>query len=253
MLKIVTFNLRCLWDGDGINSFIHRVGLIYEKINSEKPDLIAFQEMTDKHLAVLERLMTEYEFIGGARNTDYGGEGVYTAIRKESMKLIGFDFFWLSPTPYIPGTRFEEQSPCPRICASLKMLHIKSGKTFRFINTHLDHIPNEAIRIVEMKQLMEYIIDKNAQDWMPTLLVGDFNALPSEPAVGLCTEYMKDVTNNISVTFHDFGRAEMKIDYVFVSEELEKAVVRVEAWKDERNGIYLSDHYPICVELDIKK
>ena len=44
-MKIVTFNLDCCWDGaEGINSFIHRAGMIYERINAEKPDIIAFQE-----------------------------------------------------------------------------------------------------------------------------------------------------------------------------------------------------------------
>ena len=39
--KIVTFNSRnvWMWSKEGINCFIFRAGLIYEKVNKEKPDV----------------------------------------------------------------------------------------------------------------------------------------------------------------------------------------------------------------------
>ena len=39
-IKIVSFNLRSQYTGDGINAFVHRAGLIYEKIKQEKPDIV---------------------------------------------------------------------------------------------------------------------------------------------------------------------------------------------------------------------
>ena len=44
-MKITTFNIRCKFDTDGINSFVHRAGFIFHKIQKEKPDVIAFQEV----------------------------------------------------------------------------------------------------------------------------------------------------------------------------------------------------------------
>ena len=35
-----------------------------------------------------------------------------------------------------------------------------------------------------------------------------------------------------------------------MSDELAKNVKSVSAWEDEMNGIYLSDHYPVCAELE---
>ena len=55
MIKTVTFNMRYAWDTDGINSFIHRAGLIYYKIRSEMPDIIGFQEVMPGHREWLQR------------------------------------------------------------------------------------------------------------------------------------------------------------------------------------------------------
>ena len=48
-LKIASYNLRCIWTkGDGVNCFLHRAGMVLDKINAEKPDVICFQECIDK-------------------------------------------------------------------------------------------------------------------------------------------------------------------------------------------------------------
>ena len=37
LTKIVTFNIRNPWNTDGINSFMHRAGLVYDKVMTEMP------------------------------------------------------------------------------------------------------------------------------------------------------------------------------------------------------------------------
>ena len=39
-MKFVTFNIRCQPYLDGINAFIHRAGMIYDKIQKETPDTL---------------------------------------------------------------------------------------------------------------------------------------------------------------------------------------------------------------------
>ena len=60
-----------------------------------------------------------------------------------------------------------------------------------------------------------------------------------------------DVTENIPVTFHAYGNKKLKIDYIYLSSSLADKLCSVEIWDDEQAGIYLSDHYPICAELEI--
>jgi hypothetical protein len=132
IMKIVTWNLRCVWMfGDGVNSFIHRAGMIYQKIESEKPDVIAFQEVVKESLDYLVKLFPEYEFFGSLRSEDYAYEGLYTAYRKDKFALLRSDIFWLSPEPYKAGSRFEEQSIYPRICVVTELRNKQNNEIFR--------------------------------------------------------------------------------------------------------------------------
>ena len=257
VVKIVTFNARCvwLWTKEGVNCFAFRAGLIYEKVKKEQPDVIAFQEIMPTHLDVLQKLLPEYEFFGHYRNADYTGEGLYTAIRKESFQLIAYETFWISPTPFLPGSRFEDQSDCPRICVVTTVRHKESGKLLRLYNIHLDHISDaariEGIQCVfrQMRRINETTVK------VPSLILGDYNAEPESETIRFCREYkepvMKDITAHIENSCHDYGKQVLKIDYIFVSEDLEKAVLSADAWKTCYNGVYLSDHYPIYADIDM--
>lgn len=93
-MKIVTFNLRCPWeDPDGINGFINRVGRIVNKIRTEMPDVICFQEATEKNRDFLEDALADYFFICNQRNSNFDGEGLMTAINKKTVSILGLDFF----------------------------------------------------------------------------------------------------------------------------------------------------------------
>ena len=52
--KIVTFNLRFGWEPDGIKHFLHRIGIVFEKIQKEMPDIIGFQEVRAEQFIFLE-------------------------------------------------------------------------------------------------------------------------------------------------------------------------------------------------------
>ena len=76
-MKIVTYNLRFVYANDGINSFIHRAGLILDTIYEEKPDIICFQETTDKNARFLRRhLSPTYTVLLTQREEGLTGEGL---------------------------------------------------------------------------------------------------------------------------------------------------------------------------------
>ena len=207
-MKIVTFNIRCVWDDDGINSFMHRVGLIYDKIRSEKPDIIAFQECTPRIMEILEKMFPEYDFYGQYRSVNYWGEGLFTAVRNEDFRIASAESFWISPTPHVPGSRFPEQSDCPRICNAVVVRNKKTNKMLRLFNIHLDHISEEA-RVKGMELMLGKIAEYNEHMDIPSVMLGDFNATPESESVKMCaackTPALFDITADIEYTYHGFG------------------------------------------------
>ena len=256
-IKIVSFNLRSQYTGDGINAFIHRAGMIYDKIKEQKPDIVAFQEVIEPHYDVLPKLMPDYTFLGQFRNADYTGEGIFTAIRTSDWMPVFYDAFWISPTPHVPASRFEDQSHCPRICVVTGLRHKTSGKLIRVCNIHLDHI-GETARVKGIRCVLDKIAEYEREQPMPTVLLGDFNAEPGSETI-LATEAatepsLYDLTGHIPMTFHGYNYGHeptCKIDYIYVTKTLKEAAGAVTVWDDEHCGIYLSDHYPVCAEFEV--
>lgn len=252
-MKIVTWNLRCLWSGDGINAFLHRAGMIYEKIDKEKPELIAFQEVVAESLAFLRKIFPEYIFFGQMRSENYDGEGLCIAIRKDAFDFLGGETFWLSPTPYIAGTRFKKQSNCPRICVYTLVRHKTTGQCFRIYNIHLDHESDEA-RQFGLQCVIKYMEQQAEKQEACDVLLGDFNAEPESGVMQMQNERKEwiEVTTSITETFHGFGKVHnCKIDYIFLSRAFKQKIVSECTWTDCHEGIYLSDHYPVCIELEL--
>ena len=254
MLQIVTFNLRCVWDRDGVNSFVHRAGGIIEKVRAQSPDIICFQEATEQNVSFLKAALTDYYIIYSQREQGWSGEGLATAYRRDRLNLQTMDCFWLSPTPRVPGSRFANQSMCSRICQTMLFKDLLTGRMLRTYNVHLDHISDEA-RVQGIRCVLERIAGDTAEAALPFFLMGDFNAEPESETMRFCNAAqnppMTELTAGIEATFHAFGRLEKpeKIDYIYADAATARELIAVDCWEDCLNGIYLSDHYPVAVRL----
>ncbi len=249
-LTIVTFNLRMDTRSDGENYFFNRAPFILDTLNQEKPDVICFQEATPRILAWLKANLYSYTVVGCGRGRDLSDEANPIAFRKDKFELFSLDQFWLSPTPYTPGSRYKEQSACPRICMTA-LLHLKgSSRLVRIYNTHLDHISEKARTLGMNSVLKKIAADDRAYD-APAILCGDMNAYPSEDCISAAkASGLIDFTETVAHSFHDFGRqkSDKKIDYVF-GRGCKCRSVKV--WDGQKDGRYLSDHFPIGCEVEI--
>ena len=257
MLKIVSFNLRCVWDGDDVNCFLNRAAGILQKISEEKPDVIGFQEGTEENIGYLRQHLNGYDIFYNQREADFSGEGIAVAVRTETVTLLGLDFFWLSETPEVPGTRYAIQSIYPRICQCLLMKKNDTKQLFRVYNNHLDH-ESDSARILGIRQVMERVAkDSGMYGGMPVFILGDFNAEPGSETIEYCNNYepfpIKDLTENVGGTFHDYGRLEepVKIDFIYTDAKTAEKPHTVSKWTEERYGVYLSDHYPVSLEIEM--
>ena len=254
-MKVVTYNLMCVWNHPkNLKGLMQRAGLVYTKIKKESPDIIGFQEVIEPQLEYLEHMLPEYLFVGHGRNADMMGEGLYIAIKKSVFTLHGMDVFWISPEPYVPATRFETQSPYPRICVDILIRHKESGRLIRVYDVHLDHIESEA-KAQGMQVVLEKITEDQQKIPAEIILLGDFNEYPNGLAITYINEYKElklvDITSDIKVTAHDYQEnvTDHKIDYIFTSEALTVEVEQVQTWTENSNGIFLSDHYPVSAVI----
>lgn len=257
-MKLVTFNIRCDYGQDGENCFHFRKALIKKKILHEKPDVICFQEVLP-HVAVwLKEELEDYYVVGCGRSTELDNEQMSIAYRKEELNLISMDTFWLSETPFVPGSRYQEQSECPRVCTEVVLEDIREKKAFRLMNVHLDHLGAEA-RMLGLRQMLKKAKGERLLPDVPIIMAGDFNAVPESweiQEIEKASEYI-NLTKGIGVTFHGFlpQEAEETIDYIYLRNSdknaTEKLVCKsVEKWEDREGAVWLSDHYPVCVILE---
>ena len=250
-MKLVTFNIRYDCGRDGENNFEFRKTLILQKIRQEMPDVICFQEIMENVAVWLKENLTGYYVVGCPREHNLVGEGLYIAFRYDKLDLLKLENFWLSPTPLVPASRYEEQSQCPRVCTEVVLHEFASGKCFRLLNVHLDHKGTQA-RVLGAAQIADKLGKETFLPEIPAVVVGDMNAGPDAEEIRIFRNatFLRCLTDNIGDTFHGFGNGPLcQIDYIFAHPDI--ICKSVEKWTDREGNVYLSDHYPICAELII--
>lgn len=249
-MKAVTFNIRGDFGVDGNNNFCFRKPLILKKLAAEQPDVIGFQEVMP-HVAVwLRENLKDYYVVGCGRDADLGGEQMTVAFRKDKYNLLEMRTFWMSETPYVPASRYEDQSDCPRVSTEVVLQELGTSRVIRVLNTHLDHRGAGARRL-GLGQIMRHLESAKLFPEANVILLGDFNAPPESEEMQLMKDYPSYVntTEGIGITFHGFGGREAPeyIDYIYVRGSCE--IGSVVKWEECVDGVYLSDHYPICAEI----
>lgn len=249
MIRFVTFNIRCDYEQDGANNFCFRKKLIKEKIEREKPDIICFQEVLPHVSLWLKSELKGYYVLGCGRSQDFQDEQMAVAYRLDRFDLIFWETFWLSASGR-PGSRYRSQSICPRTAAEAVLYDREEKEMYRVFNTHLDHVSGEA-RKRGLGKILDRIQRPKIFPEAGVILAGDFNAGPDWPELADLWERGKltDAAGELGGTFHDYGRRPHpeKIDYICLSGSLKAAGAR--RWEECVNGVYLSDHYPISVEI----
>ena len=252
-IKVMTFNMRISTPVDGDNWFRNRKPKIAEVIRRENPDIIGFQEVTDKMREFMrDALKDEYTFIGCGSYKDYNGPGNPIAFKRDVFELIELETKWLSPNPEIPGTRYEDadQSKYPRYYLKARLRVIATGETIWYINTHTDHVGVKvrALETTQLLKVMQGIADE------PVILMGDLNAKPEEESIQILSSDAStgivDVTAHIPHSFHWWGQLNprIKIDYIFSNLPCAESHA-VEDNPDD--GVYISDHNPVVATLKL--
>ena len=252
-MKIVTFNIRYATFDDQEQYQAFRRPFIAATILRRHPDVIGFQELNMDSWKAMKGWLPGYDWVGYGTGPDCDGESNRICFDAQKYDLLATDQLWLSPTPRVPGSRYTElaQSSCPRVCTWVKLRSTVTGKRFYVFNAHLDHMSLQAI-LRGMDDVLRVAKKVREEDPLPVFIMGDYNFCPDSPAYRLIEESgLQDITKEIPSSFHDYGRLDHpdKSDYILTDVRYPYTVT---AWTDRsEKGLFLSDHDPIEVEIEI--
>jgi endonuclease/exonuclease/phosphatase family metal-dependent hydrolase len=257
-LKIMSYNLRVDFGGDGENNWEFRRDLLVGQIGFYAPDFIGTQEGKHHQLEFIRTALPEYNYIGLSRdNSKTDGEFSAIFYKPLKFKLHSETTFWLSETPNEKSKGWD--AALERICTYGLFEEIATGKRFYVFNTHLDHM-GELARTNSAKLIVEKIKAVNTKN-LPVVFTGDFNSEPNSAAYQAIVIFMDD-SKTISKTkpfgptgtFNAFKFHEpvtLLIDYIFVSKGnidiLKHAVL-----SDSKDCKYPSDHLPVYAEIKFR-
>ncbi|SEO06576.1 Metal-dependent hydrolase, endonuclease/exonuclease/phosphatase family [Paenibacillus sophorae] len=253
--RMASFNIRFDNAGDGVNGWEYRKTNLLEMLNYYSWDIIGLQEVCGNQLTELTRL-SGYHYEGEGR--DGGGDGEHCPIffRKDIFEKEDGGTFWLSLFPGKPSKSWG--ADCPRICTWAKLRDLRTGQIIVFINTHLDHISEEA-RFQGAKLIVDWI--RSYASDVPVIVTGDFNAGREERCYQKLCENLRDARlisrtapYGPAGTFSNFDYSmpwnELKqIDYILTSRHAD--VLSLRTVVDSFDRKYPSDHFPVTVTVEI--
>lgn len=245
-LTVMSYNIRLGSADDGTNSWQFRCPASVLMIEDLKPDVIGVQEALLPQLLFLDENCRSYDYVGAGRE-DGKKKGEYAAIiyNKKTVSVVKWGTFWLSETPEEPSKGWD--AACIRSSTWAVMKSKASGKKYLFINTHFDHMGENARR--ESAALMISKISELNPDGLPVVLVGDFNVEYTHPDMSPVTDSMKNARKiaaitDSSATYHGWGKASEVIDHIFYTGF--RSCTRFETvTKPYAERKFISDHYPV--------
>lgn len=258
-IKIMSFNVRTKTsETDPANNWDNRKVACVELIKDQRPSVIGFQEAqyTLQWSYLKEQLASIYDGYGVNRDTgDESGKGEVMGILydKNTVEKIDGGTFWLSETPNTPSKGFGANYSRNATWGLFK--HIPSGKTFYYINTHLDHQVANA-QIEGMKLISQHF--EEYKDVYPIFLTGDLNITAANVALDPIESYMYNARYAAPSSYSDFKNTyngwkvggKGIIDHIYCSNNLR--VVEYHTIDDDYGVPFVSDHYPIYAIVKLK-
>lgn len=266
--RVLSCNIRVALTTDTLNGvgWETRKDVCAEIIKRQDADIVCLQEVLREQIEDLASTMPAFEAFGfEGPEMDYPGKeyrGVAKNVilfSKERYELVGGATFWLSETPHLPAS-MSWGTARARHVNWVRLRDRRTGTQFRVLNTHLDHVAQEA-RLKQIGLILEEA-DQYAADF-PQIFAGDFNARATNDVIKKIidagwTDTWRAIRGDedAGFTVHQFQGAAykpkkpakyMKIDFIFTRGDITPTATHV--IRDEIGGVYPSDHYFLSADL----
>ena len=278
--NLASFNIRCPSPSDtGARNWTNRFPYVVKVIKDRAFDIVGMQELAPKQRAYLDGALGDgWARVGIGRLPDDKGESMSIYYRRDRFECLGTDTFWLSETPRTPGSRSWDTA-CPRICTWGLFRDKRTGRKFRYYNTHLDHVSNEA-RVKGMRMILAEM--RRLSQGETVFLTGDMNAhykhVPAEDRArleaggGPVIDDPETIAGPIAAALHTLYDTRLRsetphegplftfsgyrpsnvclIDFIFATGNVR--VLRHVTCNERPDGFHPSDHDAVMARLVIK-
>ena len=254
-VDVMTLNIRFDNPRDSLNAWPNRASIVTDFINEQGPDLLGMQEALWHQYEYLDSALAGYGSVAAGRDDGQrGGEACPVFYRQDRFTELGSGTFWLSATPDIPGS-VGWGAALTRIATWVRLYDKTVSDTLCYFNTHFDHISDSA-RVMSSGVLLERVREIAGDNNF--VITGDFNALPGSLAITRMKEsgfaidtYLISETPPAgeSYTFNGWKdvQGEGPIDYIFVRSGMKAHSHHT--WKVIKDGIFISDHWPVTATV----
>lgn len=265
---VLSCNIRVALDEDEARGvgWRARKEICLKIIQHKKPDIICLQEVLKVQADDFRNYFPSFQLLGfegpemDAHPVSYYGIAKNPVLfSKNRYELLAAGTYWLSETPLVAGSKSWDTARA-RHANWVRLKDRKTGKAFRVINLHLDHISAEA-KIQQAKMVVAE--SAQYQPDFPQVLTGDFNTrFDSRVFAAVRENGWKESYETIhgekeaGFTGHEFqgedyekGPSKGRIDYIWYRGKIKPIGAAI--MKDAINGKYPSDHYFMQADLMI--
>ena len=178
-VRWATFNIRYDNPQDSLNNWQYRKDRVCQFIKDHELDIVGMQEVLHNQFQDLRAGLPEYDGIGVGRD-DGKTAGEYAPLfyRKDKYEVLDSNTFWLAENPDSVGMMGWD-AVCVRIATWAKFKDKATGKIFMAVNTHFDHVGEEARRqsaLLIIRKIKEIVGER------PAVVTGDFNVTDASDA-----------------------------------------------------------------------
>ncbi|HET7678293.1 MAG TPA: endonuclease/exonuclease/phosphatase family protein [Candidatus Limnocylindrales bacterium] len=248
-LRLATLNLRNLadrWD--------ERLPLLLADFGALQPDLIGLQEVVYP--------MQQDRLLGAAGASAYVARRGWAGRPEYGNAILVRDALVATLEPASATDRADLGWDRSALRVELRL----GAASLRFVATHLHHLAHDAaIRKEQVGRLLTWLGDLPVTD--ATVVVGDFNAPPAEPAytamsaAGFRSGFLEAAGAEPEVTWPSGLRSEMPdvsgpagcLDYVWLAGAVQATAARL-CFDRPAVGdptLYPSDHFGVAVEVTL--
>lgn len=262
-MKLISLNISIIIDN------AKQVG---EFITSQKPDIVAFQEIIRhfdesvfdmyKSKSVIEKIIGKelpYSFFwplfiakdfkhNGVISRDMGGyieQGNEVITRFPIIEATN-NFYYKAYSYDSDRTNFKTEDHS----RALQVVKLNThGNELQILNVHGTYSKDKKDSERSIAQC-KYILTMAKKENIPTIIVGDFNLFQDTQSIQILDKEFRNLINeyNISTTRPDskdnLDIGNNVVDYIFVSDKIQ--VNTFQAYKTD-----ISDHYPLILDFDI--